>query len=286
MSSGRASRGVGRASGWAARARRRIARWPAWAGWTGAIAYRAPGPAGPRSALRRAIWSGSGSWSGRAIWSGSGWARAALLRARSVTEAAGGAIRVATGRRRGRSWPQPLWLRSRRARCLALGFFGVLAIPAPDGPVVRAAVLLALEVEARDGLKDLQPVAGITTNLDLRARWAKRVEGLVEQIAHHARLWLIASRTNVADRQVVVHAHMALDEASQLPVLGRSIVVFEDEDVAACRGPTIALAAALVVRVGQRTADRFAQRHGVVHLGGADAICQTTFFHGACCRTA
>jgi hypothetical protein len=80
-----------------------------------------------------------------------------------------------------------------------LSFFGPLTIPAPDRPVVGAAVLLALEVETRDRLEDLEPGAGVAADLDLRLDWPKRVERLVQQVAHDARLWLIPGRTDVTN---------------------------------------------------------------------------------------
>jgi hypothetical protein len=179
-----------------------------------------------------------------------------------------------------------LRLRGRGSGCLTLGLLRVLSIPAPDGPVVGSAVFLALEVEAGDRLKDFQPVAGITTDLDLRAGRSKRVEGLVEQVAHHASLRLVASGTDVADGQVVVDTHVAFDETRQLPVMCRSVIALQDKNVATRRGTPIALAAALVVGMSQRTPDRLPQRSGVVDLGSSDAISQTTFFHGASCGTA
>ncbi|MCA1646946.1 MAG: hypothetical protein LC797_16285 [Chloroflexi bacterium] len=86
----------------------------------------------------------------------------------------------------------------------------------------------------------------------MRLDRSKRVECLIEQVAHDARLWLIAGRTNVADREVVVHAHMALDETRDVPTLGRAVITLEDEDVATRRSAAVALAAALMVRVGER----------------------------------
>jgi hypothetical protein len=80
-----------------------------------------------------------------------------------------------------------------------LSFFGPLAIPAPDRPVVGAAVLLAFEVETRDRLEDLEPGAGVAANLDLRLDRPKRVERLVEQVAHDAGLWLIPRSTDVTN---------------------------------------------------------------------------------------
>src|SRR5258708_6205409 len=87
------------------------------------------------------------------------------------------AIRSRGGRARW-AWP----LRVLRGALGVLSFFGPLAIPAPDRPVVGAAVLLAFEVETRDGLEDLEPGAGVAANLDLRPDRPKRVERLVEQV--------------------------------------------------------------------------------------------------------
>jgi hypothetical protein len=66
----------------------------------------------------------------------------------------------------------------------------------------------------------------------------------------------------------------------------RSVIALQDKNVATRRGTPIALAAALVVGMSQRTPDRLPQRSGVVDLGSSDAISQTTFFHGASCGTA
>jgi hypothetical protein len=144
---------------------------------------------------------------------------------------------------------------------------------------VRTAVLFAFSIEAGDCLEDLQPVGGVATNFDLRARGSKGSEGLVEQVAHNARLWLVADRADVADGQVVVDTHVALEETSHLPVVSRTVVVLEDEDVAAARGALITLATALVIGMRQRTADRITQRLGIAGLGRAHAVGQTSFFH-------
>jgi hypothetical protein len=117
---------------------------------------------------------------------------------------------------------------------------------------VWPAVLLAFEIEARDSLEDLQPGVRITANLDLRLQRSKRVERLIEQVAHDAGLWLIASCANVTDGQVVVHAQVTLDETRDLPLLGRAVVALQDKDVAAGSGPAVALAATLVVGMSQR----------------------------------
>jgi hypothetical protein len=139
-----------------------------------------------------------------------------------------------------RGWPLSL-----------LGFFGALTIPPPDRPVVWAAVFLAFEIKAGDSLEDFQPGARVAANLDLRCDWPKRIEGLIEQVAHDASLWLIAGCPNVTDRQIVVHAHVALDETRDIPVLGRAIVALQDEDVTACRGARVAFATSLMVGVGE-----------------------------------
>jgi hypothetical protein len=79
---------------------------------------------------------------------------------------------------------------------------------------------------------------------------------------------------------------VALDKARDVPVLGSPIVAFEDEDVATCSGTAVALAAALVVGVGQGRADGVAQGFGIAGLGGTDAVGQPSFFHSASRRTA
>jgi hypothetical protein len=79
---------------------------------------------------------------------------------------------------------------------------------------------------------------------------------------------------------------VALDEAGHLPVLGRTVVALEDEDVAAAGGAAVAFASTLVVGVSQRRANARAQRFSVSCLGRADAIGQTSFFHAASRRTA
>jgi hypothetical protein len=132
-----------------------------------------------------------------------------------------------------------------------LGFFGPLAIPAPDGPVVWPTILLAFEIEARDSLENLEPGVSVATNLDLRLERSERVERLVEQVAHDAGLWLIPSRADVTDGQIIVHAHVTLDKTRNVPVLGGAIVTLQDEDVAARRGATVAFAATLVVGMRQ-----------------------------------
>jgi hypothetical protein len=117
---------------------------------------------------------------------------------------------------------------------------------------VRTAVLLAFEVEARDGLENFEPGISIAADLDLRLDRSERVERLIEQVAHDAGLWLISSRADVTDGQIIVHTHVALDETSHVPVLGGAIVALQNEDVAARRGAAVAFAAALMVGVRER----------------------------------
>jgi len=116
-----------------------------------------------------------------------------------------------------------------------LGLAGVLGVPAPDGPVVGPTVLLALEIEAGDAAEDVEPRTGVAADLDLRARGSKRVEGLVEQVPHHAGLRLVAGCPNVTDRQVIVNTHVAFDEAGHIPFVRLPIVALEDQDVAPSR---------------------------------------------------
>jgi hypothetical protein len=113
------------------------------------------------------------------------------------------------------------------------------------------AVLFAFEVEARDRLENLEPGVCAATDLDLRLDRSERVECLIEQVAHDAGLWLISSRTNVTNGQIIVHAHVALDETRDLPIVGRAIEALQDEDVAARRGAAVAFAAALMVGMGE-----------------------------------
>ena len=147
-------------------------------------------------------------------------------------------------------------------------------------------ILLALEVEARDGTENLEPGRSVAPNFDLRFDWPKRVDCLIEQIPHDARLRLIPRGPDIANRQVIVNAHVTLDEAGHMPRLRRSVEAFEDEDVAAAGGAPIALATALMIGVSQRRTDPRAQRFNVACLGRADAICQTSFFHAGSRRTA
>jgi hypothetical protein len=117
---------------------------------------------------------------------------------------------------------------------------------------VGAAVLLALEIEAWDVTKDLEPGCSVASNLDLRLDGSERVERLVEEIAHDACLGLIAGRANIVDRQVIVNPQVALDEAGDLPVVGSAIESLEDEDVAAAGGAAVTLATALMIRMRER----------------------------------
>jgi hypothetical protein len=151
---------------------------------------------------------------------------------------------------------------------------------------MRAAIFLAFEIEAGDVAEDVQPDRRVAPNLDLRFDRAKRVERLVEQIAHDTSLRFVAGRPDIANRQVVVHAHVALDKTSHLPVLGGAVVAFEDEDVAPAGSPGVTLAPTLVIRMREGRANSIPKRDGVAGLGGADAIGQTSFFHSASRRTA
>lgn len=147
-------------------------------------------------------------------------------------------------------------------------------------------VLFALQVETWDAAEDLQPRGRVATDLDLRLHWSKRVEGLIEQVTHHASLRSVAGRADVVNRQVVINPHVALDEASDLPALAGAVEAFEHQNVAAAGRAAIALAAALLVWVRQAGTDGIPQRRGVIRLGRADTVCQTSLFHAAPCRTA
>jgi hypothetical protein len=148
---------------------------------------------------------------------------------------------------------------------------------------VRPAILLAFEMKARNPAEDVQPRGRVAANLDLRLGWTKRIEGLVQQVAHHARLGNVASRADIVDRQVVVDAQMALDEASHLPLVAGAVEAFEDEDVAAAGGTPIAFAVALVIRMSEGRPNGVAQCRGVTCLGSPDTVRQTSFFHAAPC---
>jgi hypothetical protein len=169
---------------------------------------------------------------------------------------------------------------------LALGIASVLAIPAPDRPVMRATVLFALQIKARDVAENVQPVAGVASNFDLCRNGTERVDRLIQQIADNPVLGLVARGADIANRQVVVDPHMAFDESSDLPVVCGAIVPLENEDVAAAGCAAIAFPSALMVWVGQGRADGVAQDGRIASLSGSDAIGQTSFFHGASLRTA
>jgi hypothetical protein len=179
-------------------------------------------------------------------------------------------------------------LRLLRPGALGLAFIvtSALSIPAPDRPIVGAAVLLTFQMEPRDGPEDLQPGRGIAADFDLWLDRTKRVERLIEQVAHDPCLWLISGGANIADWQIIVNSQVALDEAGDLPVLAGAIVALEDEDVAAACGAGIALAPTLVIGVRQSRADRVMQRLRVAGFGGSDAVRQTSFFHCASLWTA
>jgi hypothetical protein len=120
---------------------------------------------------------------------------------------------------------------------------------------VRAAVLLALEIKAGNALEQLQPDSRVAPDLDLRLDRSEGIEGLIQQVAHDAGLWLITGRAHVADRQIVVHAHVTLDETRHLPVVGGTVVALEHEDVAPSGSAAVALAFALVIGVREGRAD-------------------------------
>jgi hypothetical protein len=154
---------------------------------------------------------------------------------------------------------------------------------------VRPAIFLAFNIEAWDSSQDVQPRARVAADLDLGADGPERVECLVEQVADHPCLGLIAGCADVADRQVIVgDTHMALHKPGHLPLVSLAIVVLEDEDVATAGCAAIAFAAPLLIRVGQRRANGGAQRGVIGRLGCPDAVRKTTLvgFHGASCRTA
>jgi len=141
-------------------------------------------------------------------------------------------------------------------------------------------------MKAGDAAKDIQPGRRVATNLDLGFNGAVRVEGLIEEIAYDACLRRVAGSPDIVDGEVVIDAHVALDEASHLPRLVAAIEAFEDQDVAATGRTAIALATALLIGVSEGCAHRIAQRLGVTLLGRADAVRQTSFFHAASCPTA
>jgi hypothetical protein len=120
---------------------------------------------------------------------------------------------------------------------------------------VRSAILLALEVEARNVAKDFEPRGRVTPNLDLRLDGSKRVERLLEQIAHDACLGFVAGRANIVDRQVIVNPQVALDKAGDLPIVVGAVEALEDENVAAAGSAAVTLAATLMVRMREGAAD-------------------------------
>jgi hypothetical protein len=138
-------------------------------------------------------------------------------------------------------------------------------------------------MKAWNAAKDILPGGRVAADLDLRLHGSERIEGLVQQIAHHACLRHVASRADVVDRQVVVHAQVALDEASHLPVVVGAVEAFQDEDVAAAGGTPIAFAVALVVGMSEGGPNGVAQCRGVTCLGSPDTVRQTSFFHAAPC---
>jgi hypothetical protein len=79
---------------------------------------------------------------------------------------------------------------------------------------------------------------------------------------------------------------VALDKAGHLPLLLRAVESFEHQDVTAAGGATVAFATPLLIGVGESGTDRVTQSRGVASLGRTDAVRQTSFFHGAPCRTA
>jgi hypothetical protein len=143
------------------------------------------------------------------------------------------------------------WRALRRALVLAR----TLAVPAPDRPIVRSTVLLTFQMKARNAPEDFQPGGCVATNFDLRLDRAKGIEGLIEQIPHNPCLRLRSRGPNVMDRQVVIHAHVALDKASHLPLLVGSVEALQDQDVAPTRRSAVAFTAALVIWMCERCAD-------------------------------
>ena len=141
-------------------------------------------------------------------------------------------------------------------------------------------------MEAWNAAEDLQPGSRVATDLDLGLDRTERVEGLLEQIAHNPRLGRIPGGADVVDRQIVVHAHVALDETRHIPLLVRAVEPLEDEDVAAAGRAAVGLPVALPIRMRQCDADGVAQSRGVSCFGRTDAVRETSFFHAAPCRTA
>jgi len=142
------------------------------------------------------------------------------------------------------------------------------------------AVLLTFDIEAGNCAEDVQPCARVATDLDLGLERSEGIERLVQQVAHHARLRLVTGRADVSDTEIIVYAHMALDEAGDLPIMGLSIVALEDEDVATAGGASVTFAAALMIGVGEGGADGLAEFLGVAGLSRAHAIGETSLFHG------
>jgi hypothetical protein len=151
---------------------------------------------------------------------------------------------------------------------------------------MRATVLLAFKIKAWRGAEDVQPGTSVAPDFDLGFDRLERIEGLVEQIAYDGGLRLVAGGADIADRQVVVDAHVALDEARDLPIVRRPVVALEDEDVTAAGGATVALAPSLAIGMGERAANGVAQRLCVARLRGAHSVREPSFFHVASCRTA
>jgi hypothetical protein len=141
-------------------------------------------------------------------------------------------------------------------------------------------------METWDVAENIQPGRRVAADLDLRLDWPKRVECLVEQVAHNASLRLVASRADVVDRQIVINTQVTLDKPGHLPVVRRPVKAFQHENVTPVGRTTVAFTAPLLIGVCQRGADSIAQGRGVACLGSTDAVCQTSFFHAALCRTA
>ena len=117
----------------------------------------------------------------------------------------------------------------------------------------------------------------------MRLDGPERVERLVQQIAHDAGLGRVARGANVVDRQIVVHAHVRLDEAGHLPGLARAIETLQEQNVPASGRAAIAFAVALLIWMREGCANCCTQCRGVTRLGSPDTVCQTSFFHAASC---
>jgi hypothetical protein len=137
---------------------------------------------------------------------------------------------------------------------------------------VRAAVLLAFEKPAGDRTEHVQPDTGVAADFDLRRHGAERVKRLLEQITHHSSLRRIAMRAHVANGEVLVDPHVALDETGHVPGMPLPIVALEHQQVTSAGGAAVAFAPALVVGMGERGADLGAQRGIIARLGRANAI--------------